>query len=196
MKTQLISRLAAAVLMLGALGACGEDAEPEADATDSATTEPTESEPTESEPTESEPTETEPTESEPTETESTQGATGGDVDAFCDSFIKLSDDGDDAITAAQGVKEVESLVENSPEEVAADVEVLDLNFTALVDAVRAEGLPLSVIDDQSQLTQKQRTALLAAAEAAGYNPEAANTALQNVDAWATDNCEGYTPSGG
>lgn len=196
MKTQLISRLAASVLMLGALGACSEDAEPEGGSTDSATSEPTESDPTESEPTESEPTESEPTESEPTEGETTQGATGGDVDAFCDSFMKLGQEGDQAITAEQGVREVEQLVESAPEEVASDVGVLDDNFTALVDAVRASGLPLTVIDDQSQLTERQRTALLNAATANGYDPDAARTALVNVQAWATDNCEGFAPGGG
>lgn len=131
-------------------------------------------------------------ETDPTESSASEGAPA-DVDAFCASFQELNKEGEDSISAEQGGEEIASLVENAPEEVAADVEVLSSSYQALVDAIQAAGYDISVLNDGTQLTAEEQAAIRADAEANGYDVEASDAAAKNVEAWAETNCEGYVP---
>lgn len=132
-------------------------------------------------------------ETSPSESEPTAEATG-DVDAFCDAFIALNKQGDDEISAEQGVDEIATLVDTAPPEVAADIKILDDSYQALIGAIEAAGFDVSVLDDGSALTQEQQTQIQTEAEANGFDAAKVGKARGNVETWAADNCEDFVPA--
>ena len=171
MKVPFVARLATAVLVLGVLGGCSGDADPEA-------VDPTESASSEGEPADGDGDADEETSAPPDE------APAGDVEAVCGAYEQLNGE----ITAADSLEQFETLVANAPPEISADAMTLQSGVLAYVDAVEAAGFDLSVLDDQSKLNKKEQAAYNAALEAANVDFEAGQAAATNLNNWAGANC--------
>jgi hypothetical protein len=102
----------------------------------------------------------------------------------CGAYEQLNGE----ITAADSLKQFETLVVNAPPEISADAMTLQSGVLAYVDAVEAAGFDLSVLDDQSKLNKKEQAAYNAALEAANVDFEAAQAAATNLNNWAGANC--------
>jgi len=172
----MVVRLAGAVLVLGAAAGCGGD-EPADDMTD-ATSEATSEETTE-------PTTEETTE--PTESATTEAAGGNEE--FC-AAVETLDASDEVATAPTVVDEqIQILVSTTPAETEADVTTVSQNYQALLAAFAEAGVP----PDTTDLTDAQISKIQQAEAFAGYDQTAAETAADNIKAWAGENCEGYVP---
>lgn len=169
MKTKLAPPIVTLVLALGALVGCGDD--PGEDNSQ----DPTSAEP--SEPEASEPS------SDP------EPAVGGDVDAFCTAYLRLSAEGGEPVSVAEGTEQMASLLDSAPPDIMPQATVVAENFAVLTDAIEATGVDVSAMDDTSALTDAQRKEIEAAAVSNGFDSDAYSTAGDKITAWADGNCE-------
>lgn len=122
--------------------------------------------------------------------EGTSGPTAeppaGDVKAVCGAYQQITAGG---ITAQESLKEFKILVLNAPPEISAAAVTLQSGVIAYIDAVKAAGFDVSVLDDQSKLNTKEQKAYNAALKAANVDFEAAEAAANTLNNWATAKCQ-------
>jgi hypothetical protein len=166
-KTKLATPVVTLVLALGALVGCGGNSG------EDSSQDPTSAEP--SEPDASEP--------------SSDPAMGGDVDAFCTAYLRLSAEGDEPVTVAEGVEQMASLVDSAPPDIMPQATVVAENFALLTDAIEATGVDVSAMNDTSALTDAQEKEIEDAAVASGFDSDAYSAAGDRITVWADANCE-------
>ena len=116
------------------------------------------------------------------------GCSGGSTEDFCKTFEEVDTQETGGLSTADSLDQFDELVDNAPDEIKDDVEVVNEEFQKIRDAIEDTDVDLDAAAED--LSPEDQAALAEALQSAEVDQEKLSGATENIDTWATENCEG------
>ena len=118
------------------------------------------------------------------------GCGGGSAEDFCKTFEEFDSQDTSGLSTADSLDQFDELVDNAPDEIKDDVEVVNEEFQKIREAIEDTDVDLDAAAED--LSAEDQAALGEALQSADVDQEKISSATENIDTWAADNCEGAT----
>ena len=118
------------------------------------------------------------------------GCGGGSTEDFCKTFEEFDTQDTAGLSTADSLDQFDELVDNAPDEIKDDVEVVSEEFQKIREAIEDTDVDLDAAAED--LSAEDQEALGEALQSADVDQEKISSATENIDTWAADNCEGAT----
>ena len=119
------------------------------------------------------------------------GCGGGSTEDFCKTFEEFDTQDTAGLSTADSLDQFDELVDNAPDEIKDDVEVVNEEFQKIREAIEDTDVDLDT--PAEDLSAEDQEALGEALQSADVDQEKISSATENIDTWAADNCEGAKP---